>query len=415
MRVLELLEPAVIAAEASRRTERQPSTATAGKVLFISHTGQWGGGAEVMLGQMMEAAKREGLDVELASPPGPLVPRLRPLCTRFYPIEISLPKRTKSAGAMISMAFGWLTGSFRLLTVLRRSQPSVIHANSGVAALQICFAAMMARKPLIWHQYDIVPARRINRLVIGLCGRLCSSVIACSSAVRASLSAVSVPRTRIRVLHNRVRSEFFESLPDRDLARRALGIPQGRIVVLNIGRLVPYKQHLVLLDAIAFLLSDGIDLELLILGEKPSMASSEEDPFPDYEPQLRSRAEQPDLRAMSDSWATTAGVRGVLAAASMLVHPAVDESFPIVVLEAQASGVPVVASDSGGHMEAIKDGETGYLFPVGNPAGLAAAIRRLLSDPARAERVAKLGREWARENYQESDLGPALRGIYASV
>ena len=95
-----------------------------------------------------------------------------------------------------------------------------------------------------------------------------------------------------------------------------------------------------------------------------------------------------------------ARVAGFLAGARALVVPSIYEGMPLVVLEAMAQGLPVVASRVSGIPEVVVDGETGWLVPPEDPAALAAALREVLGDPAEAERRGSAGRRRATELYR---------------
>jgi D-inositol-3-phosphate glycosyltransferase len=83
-------------------------------------------------------------------------------------------------------------------------------------------------------------------------------------------------------------------------------------------------------------------------------------------------------------------------AAEIVVVPSHYESFGLVALEAMASGTPVVASETGGLVFLIKDGETGYHVPAGDPAALAERLMELLSDSELAEKMGKQAAEYAK-------------------
>ena len=381
----------------------------------MSHAAQWGGGAEVVLEQLIEAATKAGFDAELAAPPGGLVARLEGRCSRVYLLPIVPLRRTSNPLTILSLLLGWLWGAVQLARVFRRSGPALIHANSGAAALACCVSAAVLRRPLVWHQHDIVPDRVVNRMVLAPAALMCARVVVCSRAVGGSLIRLGVRKRRVVVMHNRVRDSFFAPLPPRDRARSELGLPPSGRIVAMAGRLVPYKAHRVFLDAIALLTAERPGVLGVIAGGKPTLGPYDVDPFPDYEPEIAQRAMQPDLDGRIVFLGHRDDLRTVLASADVLVQSAVNEPFPLVVLEALASAVPVIASASGGHLEAIVSGETGLLVPVGDPAALALAISTLLDDDAYRSAIGEAGQAYAREHFAESGLVIELAQLYESI
>lgn len=89
----------------------------------------------------------------------------------------------------------------------------------------------------------------------------------------------------------------------------------------------------------------------------------------------------------------------LIANADLAVLPSFNEGLPNAVLEASAAGVPVVATRAGGTPEAIVDGETGWLVPVGDAAAVASAIRCLLDDSDKRKRIGEAGREFVRTEF----------------
>ena len=104
------------------------------------------------------------------------------------------------------------------------------------------------------------------------------------------------------------------------------------------------------------------------------------------------------------------------AAADVFAAPATGhESFGMVLVEAMAAGLPVVASDISGYREVVRDDVEGLLVPAGDPGALAAAVRRVLSDPALAERLKVAGRRRA-EGFSWARIVPRIEAAYeASV
>jgi glycosyltransferase involved in cell wall biosynthesis len=88
------------------------------------------------------------------------------------------------------------------------------------------------------------------------------------------------------------------------------------------------------------------------------------------------------------------------------------ESFPLVVPEAMLAGTPIVASDVGSVSEAVENGVTGLLVPAGDPEALAAALRRVLSDPGLADRLRTAAREKAVREFTAGAMARAYTALY---
>ncbi|MBF0244953.1 MAG: glycosyltransferase family 4 protein [Planctomycetes bacterium] len=179
---------------------------------------------------------------------------------------------------------------------------------------------------------------------------------------------------------------------------------------LAAGRLVEKKGHIVLLRALAEL-ARVRRVECEIAGEGP----------------LRGPLE--DFLKASDLFSAVAFVgqrrpadmASLYAKSDLLVHPSVEaadgdmEGIPNVILEAMMHGLPVVASRTAGIPEALVDGESGILVEPGDPAALAAALTRLLDDPALAQRMGRCGREKALREFDQRRNIEALLSLIETV
>jgi N-acetyl-alpha-D-glucosaminyl L-malate synthase BshA len=102
----------------------------------------------------------------------------------------------------------------------------------------------------------------------------------------------------------------------------------------------------------------------------------------------------------------------LLAAADLFLLPSQSESFGLSALEALASGVPVVGSNAGGLPEVVRDGETGFLCPVGDIPGMAAAALEILQDPKRWAEMSKLAARDARERFSRDAIVTKYESLY---
>lgn len=157
---------------------------------------------------------------------------------------------------------------------------------------------------------------------------------------------------------------------------------EGRPHLAFVGRLDPVKGADLLLDALAALRPAHPDLTASFIGDGPHGAH------------IRAHARALGL----DGIATFLGaqpeeaVANLLQKSDLLVLPSFAEGVPVVLMEAMATGLPVIASRIAGIPELVRDGENGFLIPAGDTGSLIDAIDRLLADPALRQRMGQAGR-----------------------
>ena len=230
-------------------------------------------------------------------------------------------------------------------------------------------------------------ARRLERAVL----RAADRVVAVSPWLARWLVDLGVPSDRIAVLPNGVDpARFAAPTGAAEAVRVELGL-LGRPVVGFVGTLKPWHDVATLVRALARLGRNGVAPALLVVGDGPERARLEE----------LARAESVDARFAGP--VLHEEVPAYLAAADVAVAPyARADGFyfsPLKLVEYLASGRPVVAADVGELRHCVRPGETGLLYPPGDADALAGAIRELLADPVRAERLGRAGREHVREEH----------------
>lgn len=169
-----------------------------------------------------------------------------------------------------------------------------------------------------------------------------------------------------------------------------------------IGRLAAVKGVPVLLDALAAL-TDIPGLRLTLVGDGPDRAALE----------AQARARGINHLVTFAGYKSSTEVAAILKSADALVLPSFAEGLPVVLMEAMATGLPVIATTIAGIPELVRDGENGRLVPPGNVAALAAAIRDLLSDPARARAMGRAGQSRVRADHDSATEAARLRTLLA--
>src|SRR5262249_32486641 len=162
--------------------------------------------------------------------------------------------------------------------------------------------------------------------------------------------------------------EKFSPRPEfSKIVRRKYDIPLNRVVIGTVGRLVPIKNHETLLRAADRLINDGYDVHLLLVGGGPELTS------------LRQQAAR--STQMVDHVTVTGvseNVSELLNAMDIFVLPSLSEGMSNTVLEAMACGLPAVISRSGGNIELLEEGRSGFFFSPKDDAHLSDIIASLI-------------------------------------
>ena len=277
---------------------------------------------------------------------------------------------------------GFDEGSLReLVRILRRLRPQVAHVMDVWP--QALVAARLARVPrvLVTHHTPELPRRDnlAGRAWQRLAWLTRPEVIYTSEADRASDG-----RRPSHVIPLGIDLDRFEG------ARPALE-PDGPRVG-NVARLAPQKDHRTLIEA-ARLVPEA---EFVIVGDG----------------ELRGELERLAAGARVRFMGAREDVPELLASFDVFAFPSRFEGLCLAVIEAQAAGVPVVATPVGGIRETVVEGETGLLVPTGDPAALAAATRRLLEDRPAAEAMAAEAKRRVRERFSLERMVTATLRLY---
>jgi glycosyltransferase involved in cell wall biosynthesis len=192
---------------------------------------------------------------------------------------------------------------------------------------------------------------------------------------------------RVRVIHCGVDTSVFRPLDDR---APSTGTPAGSgpLDVLSIGTLHEVKGQSVLVEACRVLAARGVAIRVRFVGEGPDR--------PMLEGRIAAAGLGPQIQLLGTR--TRAEIAALLASTDVVVAPSVPtrqgkrEGIPVVLMEAMASGVPVVASRLSGIPELVADGQNGWLVPPGDAMALADALGELAADSALRERLGRAGR-----------------------
>lgn len=289
---------------------------------------------------------------------------------------------------------------------------SILHVHNGKTTLQAALALKLGgRGRVVKTQHFVSPAHAsytgfkasLSEAAHGWVNRRVSGFLAISEAVRAQMLARGeAPAERIHLVPNGMSG--VEVSPEAVAAvRREFGIGLDTPLIVCVARLEREKDILTLLRALPEVQASVPDVRLLVAGEGAERAS------------LEAAVQELGIADAVQFAGFREDARAIIAAADVFVLPSLEEPFGLVLLEAMALRRPVVATAVGGPLEIVVDGVTGRLVPPAQPAGLASALRELLTDPEGRQKMGALGYERYLENYTAQRMAEGTLKVYRSV
>jgi glycosyltransferase involved in cell wall biosynthesis len=290
---------------------------------------------------------------------------------------------------------------------LRRAiaDADVVHVHRGKEHWLAAIAARLAGGRPVVRTRHIVQAVSPHAGNRWLYGRATQLVVAVTEAIRGQcIAAGLLAPHRIVTLSGGADAEAFRPAGADPAIRRALGGEDGHPLIGMVSGLRVMKGHGVVIDAMARLARAGVRPRLVLVGRGP------------MEPAIRQGIARAGLGAQITLAGFAADLPATMAALDLAVYaPLESEGMSRVVFEYLAAGRPLVASRVGVVPEVLVEGEHAALVPAGDPAALAAALRALLDDPARRQRLGEAGRQLVVERFSGARVAAALESHYARL
>ncbi len=366
------------------------------RILHINSARALGGG-ERHLADLACALLERGHEVYAALPPrSPLHDEL-----------VALPAANIFASRLRNAVD--LGSAMELARHVRNNRIEIVHAH---LARDYPLAALAVRRN---RQTRLVITRhvlfRLNRLH-AVTFRHVERIIAVSHGVERALIAQKIfPSRKITVIPNGIDFRRFDaSLQgfDREATARRMNIPQGSLLIGTIGEIKRQKGHEDFLRAAAIIARSKRNAHFIIAGADSTRTG-------EHHAALERLIIELDLinRVHFTGW--LGEVAPLLAALDVYVSASHTESFGLAIVEAMASGLPVVATATEGAREIIDHEKTGVIVGVGNYEAIAASVLHLLENEDERTSIGKLSRAQAREHYSLDRMVDATEKVYFEV
>jgi glycosyltransferase involved in cell wall biosynthesis len=303
-----------------------------------------------------------------------------------------------------------------LREIVERLRPDIVHTHTAKAGYLGRMAAHRARTPTIVHTYHghtfagyfglLKSAffRQLERRA----AKVSTAIVAIGERQRRDIAEIYriAPRDKVHVIPLGLELDPFLTLPierDPSTYRSQIDVPAEAKLVTIVGRLAPIKNHAVFLEVATRLAAQMEDAHFLVVGRGP------------LEDTIRGQAKRLGL----DDRMTFAGwvrdMPSVYAASNVVALTSLNEGSPVALIEAQAAGVPVVATDVGGVGDTFLDGESGRICLPEDAEGLTAAIRHYLDRPDEARKAGQAGRGYVSQEFTAEKLIERMAELYRDL
>ena len=296
----------------------------------------------------------------------------------------------------------WFLGYWRLI---RKERVALIHGHEFSAIVCGWILAKMAGVPLVatvhgknyfWEKWR----RRVAYRIVGWYG----SMVAVSADLKRFIyDKVGVAEGRVQVIYNGVPPAQMVTEEEVQTCKAELAIV-GRYPVLGVvGSLYPVKGHRFLISAMPEIIRRWPGAVLLVVGRG------------ELEALLKAQAEQLGIGANIRFLGMRQDVPRLLSVLDAFVLPSLSEGLSLALLEAMASGKPVVATAVGGNPELVDQGQTGLLVRSEDAGSLATKLVELLQDPLMMQRFSEQGAKRVRQLFSLEQMVIQYRGLYVSL
>ncbi|MDQ7823221.1 MAG: glycosyltransferase family 4 protein [Candidatus Eremiobacteraeota bacterium] len=299
-----------------------------------------------------------------------------------------------------------------LYRLMRKGSFDSVHTHTTKAGFLGRLAARLAGVPLVLHTIHDLPSNSAKNPILRhfynglerIAASWCDHIVTVSYANLEDIRKWKIaPLHKVTVIREGIELENYRMAVDRAAKRKELGIPEGAAIVGTVARLEAAKGHQYLLQAVPEILKQAPETFFVLVGRG----------------HLREKLERQAQELGISSRVLFTGFREdmleIMSTFDLFMLPSLWEGLGIVLLEAMAFKIPVVASRVGGITDVVIDGETGFLVPPRDERSLAESALRLLMDPEKGRLMGEKGYLRVAEEFQERVANERMMELYARL
>ncbi|MGY6522141.1 MAG: glycosyltransferase family 4 protein [Mongoliitalea sp.] len=374
-----------------------------GTIVFLHSSSELYGASKILI-FVLEIVRKMGFSTVVVLPgDGPLREEMESLGMDVRIMNLGILRRKYFSPLGIINRGKRLLKAYQFLKELHQQEEIVlIYSNT----LAVIIGAIFARKNKIkhvWHIHEILPG---PEFLIKFLARQLDQSTPHPLVVSKAVAQHWMPHLKVaqpKVIHNGMDYQEFINA-DRQL-RAQFGVQDHQRIITMVGRINPGKGQLFFLQMAQSLVKTYPHTIFWMVG----------DPYPGYEPiqeELHAFIAHHGLSNHVVDLGFRRDIPAILKASDIFVLPSIlPDSFPTVILEAMAAGLPVIASDSGGAREMVVHNQTGYIFPIGDEKKGVLYLSKLLDNPDQAVQIGLAGQKRVLDSFSYQQFSTSIEAF----
>lgn len=293
-----------------------------------------------------------------------------------------------------------------IASFVRENSFDIVHSHGYKSNIYAVLSNIRNRKPIVatCHNWIVSSGKmglytKLDKLFL----KRFDAVVPVSTTVRDLLFKAGIRKDRVFLIENGVNMRRFGSADKADDELRSALFKEDGVVIGTVGRLTAEKGHTYLLKAARKVLDKNPGCFFLIVGDGPLRESLEEE------------AKSLGIAERTVFTGKRADIPALLSAMDIFTMPSLTEGQPMALLEAMASGTPIVATSVGDIPRILKNGETGQIVPPEDPNALAQAILIDINDRKKAQERAKRALAEALTRYSSARMAEEYLKVYDTL
>lgn len=305
----------------------------------------------------------------------------------------------------------------KIKQIIEEFQPDIVHTHAAKAGALGRKAAKACGVPVIvhtfhghvFHSYFGKAKTLLYKIIERRLAKISTGIIAISPIQKEELSTTHriCSANKIKVIPLGFDLLKFQENPEekRLETRKKWKLNDDEVAVAIVGRLAPIKNHGLFLDAVEIAAKRGVKARFFIVGDGQERSTIEQ--------RAKELESKYDLKIELTSWIKD--IATFNAGMDIICLSSDNEGTPVSLIEAQASGVPVISTDVGGVKDILSEGETGFVVPKKNPGALSEKLQLLIENKEIRQKMSQNGWNFVRDKFHYTTLVKNMEDYYAEL